>query len=67
MPLGERAPRSVYRPNPHSLRSTNAFGHKPKKHSLLILLFLTIYKDGEDREKLFFMFIAFGSNYILWM
>ena len=31
MPPGEQAPRSAYRPNPHSLRSTNACGHKHKK------------------------------------
>ena len=38
MPPGEQAPRSTYRPNPHSLRSINAFGDKHKKQKLSLIL-----------------------------
>ena len=41
MPPGEQAPRSTYRPNPHSLRSTNAFGDKHKKTKIIINFGLT--------------------------
>ena len=38
----EQAPMTLHRPNLHSLRSTNAFGNKPKKQFSIPLIFLLV-------------------------
>jgi len=56
MPPCERAPRSAYRPNSHSSRSTNACGHKPKKQFAIPLIFSLSQKLPKMFQKLFFLF-----------